>query len=175
MYLIPTGRTDMRRSAALPFNLRRSEDVLGSAEMTTTTERVYGLLRLDGDQLLIQWRLTRKTQTLGSEIRTEEEMEPVREIVLPLRALAGAKVRRPWWLFGAGLRLVLTAADLQAFDALVGEGGLKLAHPAEVVLRLRRRDALAAEEFTAELALALAELSLPEAERREMLAPPGDS
>ncbi len=161
----------MPRSAALPFNLRRSQDVLGSAEMTTTTERVHGLLRLDADKLVIQWRLTRKTQTLGSEIRTEEEMEPVREIVLPLRAIAGARVRRPWWLFGIGLRLVLTAADLQAFDELAGEGGLKLAHPAEVVLRVRRRDALAAEEFTAELALALAELSLPGREYPETLAP----
>mgnify|MGYP001819409450 FL=1 len=122
----------MPRSAALPFNLRRSQDVLGSAEITTTTERVHGLLRLDGDRLVIQWRLTRQTQTLGTEINTEEEMEPVREIVLPLRAIAGARVRRPWWLFGAGLRLVLTAADLQAFDELAGEGGLKLAHPAEV-------------------------------------------
>jgi hypothetical protein len=143
--------------------------------MTTTTERVHGLLRLDGEELVIQWRLTRKTQTLGSEIRTEEEMEPVREIVLPLRAIAGARVRRPWWLFGAGLRLVLTASDLQAFDELAGEGGLKLAHPAEVVLRVRRRDALAAEEFTAEVVLALAELSLPEAKSPEVLAPPPDS
>jgi hypothetical protein len=142
--------------------------------MTTTTERVHGLLRLDGERLFIQWRLTRKIQTLGSGIRTEQEMEPVREIVLPLRAIAGARVRRPWWLFGIGLRLVLTAADIQAFDELAGEGGLKLAHPAEVVLRLRRRDALAAEEFTAELALALAELSLPDHGYPEMLAPPRD-
>jgi hypothetical protein len=164
----------MRRSAALPFNLRRSEDVLGSAEMTTTTEKVHGLLRLDGDQLVIQWRLTRKTQTLGSEIRTDEEMEPVREIVLPLRAIAGARVRRPWWLFGTGLRLVLTASDLQAFDELAGEGGLKLAHPAEVVLRVRRRHGLAAEEFTAEVTLALAEMSLPAGGHPEMLAPPPD-
>ncbi len=163
----------MLRTAALPFSLRRSQDVLGSAEMTTTTEKVHGLLRLDGDRLVIQWRLTRKTQTLGTEIRTEEKMEPVREIDLPLRAVSGAKVRRPWWLFGTGLRLVLTAADLQAFDGLAGEGGLKLGHPAEVVLRLRRRDALAAEEFTAELALALAELSLPEPKSPGTLAPPG--
>ena len=150
----------MTHSAALPFNLRRSRDVLGAAEMTTTTERVHGLLRLEDDRLIIQWRLTRQTQTLGSEIRTDEEMEPVQEVVLPLRVVAGAKVRRPWWLFGTGLRLALTAADLQAFEEVAGEGGLKLAHPAELVFRLRRRDALAAEEFTAELALAKAEMSL---------------
>ncbi|MBT8397847.1 MAG: hypothetical protein KJN92_12825 [Gemmatimonadetes bacterium] len=150
----------MPHLAALPFNLRRSSDVLGAAEMTTTTEKVHGLLRLEGDRLIIQWRLTRKIETLGSEIRTDEEMEPVQEVVLPLRVVAGAKIRRPWWLFGRGLRLALTAADLQAFDAVAGEGGLKLSHPAELVLRLRRQDALAAEEFTAELALAKAEISL---------------
>jgi hypothetical protein len=128
--------------------------------MTTTTERVHGVLHLDGERLVIQWRLTRKTQILGSEIRTDEEMEPVREVVIPLQAVAGAGLRRPWWSFGMGLRLVITAADLRAFDVFAGEGGLKLSHPAELVLRLRRKDALAAEEFTAELALAKAEMSL---------------
>jgi len=155
--------------AALPFSLRRSRDVLGAGEITTTTERVHGLLRLDGNRLVIQWRLTRKTETLGKEIRTDEEMEPVQEVAVPLGAVAGATVRRPWWLFGAGLRLVLTAADLQAFDIVAGEGGLKLSHPAELVLRLRRRDALAAEEFTAELALAVAELPLKPTQDRIML------
>jgi hypothetical protein len=38
-----------------------------------------------------------------------------------------------------------------------------------LVFRLRRRDALAAEEFTAELALAVAELSLKSAQDRMLL------
>ena len=159
----------MPRSAALPFSLRRSSEVLGAAQMTTTTERLHGLLRLHGDRLVIQWRLTRKTETLGKEIRTDEEMDPVQEVVLPVRAIAGATVRRPWWLFGAGLRLALTAADLQAFDGVAGKGGMKLSHPAELVFRLRRRDALAAEEFTAELALAVAEQSFGPASAPGML------
>ena len=89
--------------------------------------------------------------------------------MVPIQAVAGAAVRRPWWLFGTGLRLVLTAADIRAFDVLAGEGGLKLSHPAELVLRLRRRDALAAEEFTADLALAVAEQSLITTQDRMML------
>jgi len=137
--------------------------------MTTTTERVHGVLRLDGDRLVIQWRLTRKIQTLGSGIRTDEEVEPVQEVVIPLWAVAGAGIRRPWWSFGLGLRLVLTASDLRAFDVFAGEGGLKLSHPAKLVLRLRRQDALAAEEFTAELALAKAEMSLEAADDRRRL------
>ena len=135
--------------------------------MTSTTERIHGLLRLDGESLVIQWRLTRETQTLGAEIRTDEEMEPVKEVVVPVGALAGSVVRRPWWSLGLQLRLVLTAADLQAFDVLAGEAGLKMDHPAELVLRLRRRDVLAAQEFSAELAMALAERAL-ESGRREL-------
>lgn len=164
----------MSHFAALPFSLRRSQDVLGAASITTTTERVHGLLRLDGDRLIIQWRLTRSTQTLGDGIRTDEEMEPVKEVELPLEAVASAVVRRPWWKFGAGLRLVLTAADLQAFDILAGEGGLKLSHPAEVVVRLRRRDALAAEEFTAEVALALAKRAFKGFESRTLVGEGSD-
>ncbi len=159
----------MSHFAALPFSLRRSRDVLGAASIITTTERVHGLLHLDGDRLIIQWRLTRMTQTLGDEIRTDEEMEPVQEVEVPLGALAGGTVRRPWWKFGTGLRLVLTATDLRAFDILAGEEGLKLKHPAELVVRLRRRDALAAEEFTAELALALAERALEGFHRRVLV------
>lgn len=150
----------MAHTAALPFHLRRSRDVVGAGEMTSTTERIHGLLHLDGDRLIIQWRVTRKTQTVGAEIRTDEEMEPVKEVVVPTRAVAGASLRRPWWSLGLALRLVLTATDLQAFDTLAGEAGLKLDHPAELVLRLRRRDALAAQEFTAEMAMAVAERAL---------------
>jgi hypothetical protein len=57
--------------------------------------------------------------------------------------------------------LVLRAADLGAFEEVTGAGGLALAHPSELVLRLRRADHLTAEEFAAELALALAERTLP--------------
>ena len=149
----------MTHSAALPFTLKRSRDVLGAASMTTTTETVHGLLHLDGERLVIQWRLGRKTQHLGSEIRTDEEFEAVRQVVIPLEAVAGAGVRRRWWQLLSGPRLVLRATDLRAFEDVAGEGGLRLAHPAELVLRLRRSDRLAAEEFSAELALAVAELA----------------
>ena len=63
--------------------------------MTSTTERIHGLLRLDEDRLIIQWRLTRETQTLGAEIRTDEETEPVREVTIPIRAVAGASPEDP--------------------------------------------------------------------------------
>jgi hypothetical protein len=148
------------RKAALPFTLRRSHDVIGLSEMTTTTETVHGLLRLDGDRLVIQWRLARKTDRIGGEIRSDQELERVREVAIPLEGIAGATVQRRRWVWLERPRLVLTAADLRAFEAVAGEGGLKLEHPAELVVRLRRGDRLAGEEFGAEVSLALAERML---------------
>jgi hypothetical protein len=63
------------------------------------------------------------------------------------------------WLRGP--RLVLSAADLGAFEVVAGPDGLKIDHPAQLTVRMRRRDRLIGEEFCAELALALAERSLP--------------
>jgi hypothetical protein len=149
----------MARSAALPFTLRRSHDVIGMSEITSTKETVYGLLRLEGDRLIIQWRTARETDRMGDEIRSDKEMEEVREVSISLDGVAGAAVRRRWWEWPWSPRLVLTAADLRAFEVVTSEGGMTLQHPAELVLRLRRRDRLAAEEFTAELSLAVAELA----------------
>jgi hypothetical protein len=145
----------------VPFHFKRSQDVLGSGSITTTTETIHGLLRLDGDRLVIQWRLARKTDHLGgAELRTDRELEAVREVVLPVEVVAGAQVRRPPWLFFGSPKIVLTAADLRAFEEVAGEGGLRLKHPAELVVRVRRSDSLLAEELCAELALAVAEQAL---------------
>lgn len=108
---------------------------------------------------MIQWRVARHTEHIGAEFRTDEEMEAVREVVIPMEAVARAFVRRRWWEWWKGPQLVLTATDLQAFDEIVGEEGLRLSHPAEMVVGLRRRDRMLAEEFTAELTLAVAELA----------------
>ncbi len=158
MGLHRTGPDSMPHTAALPFTLRRSSDVITGSAITSTTETVHGLLRLEGDRLVVQWRAARKIDHFGGEIRTDEELDAVREVEIPLEAVAGAGVRRRWWGWPAAPRLVLTAADLRAFDILTGPEGLRLSHPAELVLRLRRGDRLAAEEFTAELTLCLAQL-----------------
>jgi hypothetical protein len=142
--------------------------------VTTTREIAHGLLRLEEDRLVIQWRLARTTEVVGNVIRTDREVDPVQEVVVPLSGLAGAFVQRGWIRFLTGPRLVLTAADLVAFEDMAGEAGLKLDHPAEIVLRIRRSDVLAAEEFAAELALALAQRSLGDGDSPPAL-PEGDS
>ena len=159
----------MPHFAALPFLLKRGTQVFSGSGLTTTHETVHGLLRLEGDQLTIQWRVGRTTEVLDAGMRTDQEVEPVRELVVPLQGVAGAVVRRRWSDLLLGPRLILTAADLSAFEALAGAHGLSLDHPAELELRLRRSDRLAAEEFGAELALAIAEHELSAARERPAL------
>jgi len=155
----------MSRVAAVPFHLRRSEDAFTGTSVTSTTETVHGLLRLEADRLVLQWRLARQTQHVGSmSVHTDEELEEVRELTIPLSGLAGAGLRRRWWMPWSTPLLVLRAADLRAFEEVAGEGGLRQAHPAELILRLRRTDVPVAEEFASELDLALAERALAEAE-----------
>jgi len=149
----------MRHVAALPFFLRRSDDVIARGQITTTAETVHGLVRVEDDRLVLQWRVSRETDRVGREIRTDREIDPVQEVIVPLGGIASAKVRASWWPL-SGARLVLTAADLRAFEHAVGKGGLRLDHPAELVLRLRLRDRIAAQEFAAELEMALAEQAL---------------
>src|SRR5687768_17483994 len=118
----------MAHSAALPFVLRRSHDVVGW-EIVSTRETVHGLLRLEGDRVFIQWRVARSTDHVGMSIRTDHEVEPVREVVIPLGAVAGASVR--WrWRWPPGPYVILTAADLRAFEEIAGAAGLSLDHPA---------------------------------------------
>ena len=170
-------------AAALPFALRREDGVIDEQGITSTREELHGLLRLVGDQLTVQWRTTREISRVGPEIRTDREMEPIREVAIPLSGLASAQLRRVWRRWRRVDVLVLTAADLRAFDGLTEEDGvpgLVREHPAEVVLELRRADADLAREFVSELRLALAEHLLrlldegdapPLLENRPMLLP----
>jgi hypothetical protein len=158
----------MPHSAALPFVLHRSHDSVGIREITSTHETVHGLLRLEGDRIYVQWRVARSTDRVGMEIRTEREVEPVREVVLPLSAIAGATVR--WrWKWPPGPYLVLTAADLRVFEEVAGAAGLSLDHPAELALRLRRSDRELGTEFAGDLELAVAERALAAAEGKPRL------
>ncbi|HET9440907.1 MAG TPA: hypothetical protein VFO52_12085 [Longimicrobiales bacterium] len=158
-------------SAALPFTIRRGSDIVSSREITSTHETVHGLLRLDEDRIVIQWRTSRAIDRVGSEIRTDKELDAVREVSLPLSALANAEVRWSWLRWPPGRYLVLTGADLRAFEALAGAGALELRHPAELVVRMRREAKLPALEFASEVRLALADRALKAAE--DLQLPPG--
>jgi hypothetical protein len=160
MYRLANTEHPMLHTAALPFVLHREHGIISGREVTSTRDELHGLLYLDGEQLVFQWRTSREISRVGHEIRTDRELGTVREVALPLSALAGASVRRVWrgWWFAEAL--VLTAADLKAFDALTGEGempGLVLEHPAEIVLDVRRTDRILVREFVSKLRLAISE------------------
>src|SRR5215468_1788274 len=163
-------------AASLPFVLRREHGVISGREITSTRDEIHGLLRLDGERLVVQWSASRETSRVGREIRTDRELAPVREVVVPLDAVAGAQLRWAWRRWPPRQVLVLTAADLRAFQSLAGETdgpGLVLEHPAELTVELRRRDREAAREFVAELELALAEHALRLAEGHAAIGPGG--
>jgi hypothetical protein len=138
----------------------RGTDVISGLSVSTTVERTHGLLRVDGGLLVVQWRMTRSTEKVGTEIRTDEEVGEIQEAAVPLTAIAACAVRHPWPQWFRKPRLDLTAADLRAFETLVGAGGFERRHPALLTLTLQRADRLAAEEFAADLALAIAERQL---------------
>lgn len=156
--------TGAPQTAALPFTLRRGHDVFEASEYTSTRETVHGLLRLDGAALHIQWRTSRTTDRMGRQVRTDREFEPVREVTVPLAALAGARVRWSWRRWPPGYHLEITAADLRAFEQVAGEGGLKLKHPAQLGIRVTGGARMAARDFASEVELALADRALRAAE-----------
>jgi hypothetical protein len=161
----------MPHSAVLPFVLRRSNDVIAQAGIKSTQETVHGLLVLQGECVVIQWRVDRQIDRIGPEIRSDHEADPVREVVVPISGLASARMRSTWWqLFGKNRHLVLSASDLRTFEPLAGPGGLTLSHPGELILGIRIADRRAAREFASELDLALAEQALRRAE-----GPAGDA
>ena len=150
----------MTTVSAVPFTFKRSSDLYTSGGgYESTTETAHGLVRLETDRLVIQWRLAVRTEAVMSAgYETREEIEPVKEIVIPLSKVAGATVPQGRWWKLVGPRLVITAADLLAFEKIAGQQGLKLKHPSKLVLRVKRSDRLIAEEVAAELALTLARL-----------------
>ena len=149
----------MSQVVALPFTLSRTDSVMGW-EYVSTTERIHGLLILDAERLVIQWRITRETQRMGAQVRTDTELDPVREVIIPLTALAGARVRWEWRRWPPGRFLALTGADLRAFEDVAGSTGIGLPHPGELLLQIRNADTLAAREFAGEVEMAIAERAL---------------
>lgn len=147
----------MSRIPALAFTVEHGTDVMDGTGVTSTVERVHGLLRIEGHRLIVQWRIRTTTDVMGDRITSEERVDDVREAEVPLEALASAVVRHPWprWLRKPWLEI--TAADLRVFESLVGAGGIGRIHPAQLRLTLERADRWAAEEFVGDLLIAMAE------------------
>lgn len=151
--------------AALPFTYKRTSDSYSGLEYTETTEKSHGLLRLEEDRLVIQWRVSRTTARMGLGYETKEETDPVDEAWVPLSQLAAAHVRPPRFPFGFGKpKLVITASDLRAFERVAGPAGLSMEHPSQLEFTLAKGDLAAGADFAGELELAISELQLRLAE-----------
>lgn len=173
----------MSHIAALPFAVQRRNDVLvrpgadanARTSVTSTEETVEGLLILEGDHLVVQWRVARKVQHVGAEIRSNTEIEPIQEVVLPLTGIARAKLRWKLRRWRRRWQVVVTAADLRTFEPLGGVGDLQLAHAGQMILDVRSADRDAAAEFVKELDYALAEDTLRRAEAIDVERPSGSA
>ena len=133
---------------------------------------------LDQPEGGITLRAAAKDQPWGRELvwvvlarRSDRELESVREATVPIASVSGAVVRSPWWRLGRAERLVLTAADLRAFEGLTGPGGLELAHPAQLVFEVRKVDKDAARELATQVELAIGDHALRIAEGDAAAAP----
>jgi hypothetical protein len=127
---------------------------------------------LEGDRLLIQWRMSRTIKRVGLEVRSESELVPVREVTIPISAIGAIHVGWSWSRWPPGTYLTITAADLRAFESLAGKDGLELKHPAEFAVRVRRIGRIPARLFASEVSLVLADRALASATAADQLPPP---
>ncbi|HYW31555.1 MAG TPA: hypothetical protein VE869_08620 [Gemmatimonas sp.] len=151
------------RVATLPFELTSNHQVIGAGTFTRTEERRHGVLRLERDTLVVQWRVEREVRQYGPETRTDVERDGLRDVAVPVRMLGDVRVStrgRLWW---RRWELVVTARDLVAFDGLVGADGFVFDHPATLVLPVQTSNIELAQEFASEVALAVAELAMADA------------
>jgi hypothetical protein len=143
----------------LPIRFVKTLDaqVHGPTQVTTTQELCEGLLRIDDDALVFQVLVTRTvTKVGGASVNTDRFTEPVREMRVPIAALATIRIRRTGWL--RRREVVITARDLKAFINLPG------ARAQELKIPVLRQNADAAAEFVGTVELAMADYALKLAE-----------
>jgi hypothetical protein len=125
----------------IPFLLRR-----GSRDPATfvyNRTEVNGLVGMDEDGLVLQYR--EKTQAHSTQVSRASESE-VRIARIPLGALRRSELRGRW----LGIRLILFAADLQAFEPF-----RSWLRGSELVLTIPRAERAAAADLVSSIELAL--------------------
>jgi len=125
---------------AVPF---RIEDYALDLQSSVQTD---GVIRLDGDTLVIEYRETRT-----SMMTLRSESEDVEEIRIPLDQLESFEVGRRWpW----GAKLRLRTRSLGVLQQAPGVSGNEMA------VRVRRRDHDRARELSINVSLALSSREL---------------
>lgn len=127
---------------SVPFSYSYS-----SADLTRHC-RVRGLLRLEEDELILEFRESFLDYTTGKMEQSETE---IRSLSVPLEQIASLEFRRHWLLLG---RIVLETHSLRALE------GLPNASSGKLVLRVAYRDRDRARELCAAAGSALADQQL---------------
>lgn len=126
--------------------------------MTTEEERVDGILRLEGEFLVLEVEITQSTTTLdGKGQRKETEDLGAHEFRVPFDDLVGLTVHRRWML----PYLRIQASRLESLRGLPG------AKQGVAKLRVSHRNWRIARTLVAELEIARADLALARAQRLE--------
>ncbi len=129
----------------LPFTVPGAAGVhtdAGGASVTLWIPEVEGLLGLQRDALLLQYRVRDKAARYDSGVR---------DLRVPLESIERIEVRRPW--LGAP-RVVLRVRDLRLLEPVPGARG------GQLTLQIGRRDLVAARDLASTVALRAAERSL---------------
>lgn len=150
----------MHAVRSLPFVFSRLTNTMETNNVVYTRENVQGLLRIEGKQLHVQWRMTRSVDHYGVQVSSDSEQYPLREHAIPISKLSEVRVRRSMFQIPFRRVLIIVSSDMQAFDPLTGDGdlpGLTLAHPAELKIQVRRQDYKLMDDFASHLKAVISE------------------
>ena len=129
----------MVERVTVPFTLERYGEGYRSQIVT------HGVLRLEADALVIEFR-----ETTTSLTTLAEDPGAVRELRIPLDDVEAVEAERRWWSGRLRIR-TRTLAVMQDIPGATGN---------ECVLRVRRRDRSMAREFAVATSLMLSGLEL---------------
>ena len=120
--------------------------------MVFTERQVHGILKLTGDDLALEIRVTEAIAKWGSNAgyATDTTASDVTELAVPLDRVAALRLKKWWW----GPRLTIVTDSLRFFEDVPGSKQGRLD------LRIARRDLAMAEKLVTEAQIRLADLSL---------------
>lgn len=125
----------------IPFKIRRA--TRDSNTYLQTATHVHGLVGMEDDEVVLQYRITTVRQRIGAmPERTESEVGEAR---IPLDAIRRAEVRRGWFR----TRVVLLPANLHSFGGIPGFTG------DELVLTIPRAERAGAADLVSSIEMAL--------------------
>ncbi len=117
---VPPGQPgDPAAPAPLPFTLKvPGKDDITGADISSTTFRFHGLLRFDGQELLLEWAGTADIDEVsGLDVRSETISLPAESLAVPIERIRTVELHPGWWR----PHLEVTGSDLGALATVPSE------------------------------------------------------